>query len=162
MVQNLAVARGLTRARKSPRKNSSDFYPFGGGLNLIDSPLVAGPGQCQNALNYEIGFDGGYRRVGGYEKMTGQPRASNPQYYKMPFSGLHRPGARAEVGVANDAYGMERIVSDSGGDAAIIGLQDQGGYGINQSAVPSPFTSPAVLPKANASDCASRLDISRS
>ena len=80
MVENLATARGYTRAKRSPRKNSSDFYPFGGGLNLIDSPLVAEPGQCQNALNYELGFDGGYRRIGGYEAQRGAAKASEPQY----------------------------------------------------------------------------------
>ena len=81
-----------TRQLVAVRRVDSDFYPFGGGLNLIDSPLVVEPGQCQNALNYEIGFQGGYKRVGGYEKINGLPPSQSGAFYEMlPFRARRKP-----------------------------------------------------------------------
>jgi hypothetical protein len=136
MVENLAVARGLTRARKSPRKNSSDFYPLGGGLNLIDSPLVSDPGQLQNALNYEIGFAGGYKRVGGYRHGDGRPDYDNPEYWLLPFGADEKPQFENTSGgsvLSNpyDQYTDNIRGTLEGGSGTLMTAQQDGGYGKN-------------------------------
>jgi len=71
-LKSLTTAR-RDRKRRLPRvgRQTNDRFDFTGGLNLIDSPLSVEPGQCQGALNYEMGFAGGYRRVGGYLAFDG-------------------------------------------------------------------------------------------
>ena len=80
-----------TRRLVQVNRVDSDFYPFAGGLNLIDSPLSSTPGQCQNALNYEIGFAGGYRRIAGYELFDGTASTAQPDYYLLPYRSTVKP-----------------------------------------------------------------------
>lgn len=134
MVENLAVARGLTRPKRSPRKNSSDFYPLSGGLNLIDSPLISEPGQCQNALNYEIGFAGGYKRIGGYRYADGRPIPGLPDYYLLPVALDQVPTVENSTTVfafrwPTDQEQIRGQTSDASG--VIVGHFDNGGYGTN-------------------------------
>lgn len=61
-------------------KTIPDVTVFGGGLDLITAPLTAKPGYLRFAINYEALFDGGYERVGGYERFDGRPRPSDAIY----------------------------------------------------------------------------------
>lgn len=55
-------------------------FIFDGGLDLITPPGFAKPGSCRFALNYELEFGGGYRRIGGFERFDGQPQPHNAEY----------------------------------------------------------------------------------
>jgi len=131
----------LVRARKEktrrlvqiPRQDS-DFYPFGGGLNLIDSPLSSEPGQVQNALNYEIGFAGGYKRIGGYETRDGRPSAAETAYWKLPFCADEKPTYEDSVFHGGKLFPLEQGLirgKSSGGMGTLVDTDQGGGYGEN-------------------------------
>lgn len=55
-----------------------------GGLNLVTTPLATPPGMVIDAKNYEPD-EGGYRRVGGFERVDGQPRPHMQDYWIVSF-----------------------------------------------------------------------------
>lgn len=57
-----------------------DYYPFRGGLNLVDPFLSITPGQLLATMNYEVFYRGGYRRVAGYERFDGRPQPHKATY----------------------------------------------------------------------------------
>lgn len=52
------------------------YLPFSGGLDLVSQEALRGPGTLGDCLNYEPDVDGGYRRVGGYERLDGRQAPS--------------------------------------------------------------------------------------
>lgn len=61
-----------------------DYFALAGGLDLVSPPFTIKPGFCRESQNYEIGVNGGYRRVDGYERYSGQPRPADAVYYVLP------------------------------------------------------------------------------
>lgn len=60
-------------ARTLPQvANQIDESAFAGGLDLISPPGKAPAGTARFAINYEADFGGGYRRIGGFERYSGQ------------------------------------------------------------------------------------------
>lgn len=53
---------------------------LGGGLDLLSTSQIAKQGSAVYAHNYEPVFGGGWERVGGIEKFSGQPRPSDADY----------------------------------------------------------------------------------
>lgn len=51
-----------------------------GGLDVVSTPAFAKPGALSYALNYESHVDGGYERLGGIDRFSGQPRPSEASY----------------------------------------------------------------------------------
>jgi hypothetical protein len=62
----------------------TDYFPLKGGLNLVTPPLSMPDGACRDALNFEVDIDGGYRRIAGYERYSGQIAPSTAVYYLVP------------------------------------------------------------------------------
>jgi len=139
VISLVAARQGARRVAPSPRQDS-DFYPFAGGLNLIESPLSSEPGQCQNALNYEMGFEGGYKRIGGYEGFSGVPStADNTDYYLLPFRGREKPvidSVLFNIPTDTDNWWQDhrQVIGSlgNGGRAQILQVNDSGGYGQNE------------------------------
>jgi len=69
------------------RINSTDYYPFRGGLNLIDPFLSIQPGQLLACMNYEPYWRGGYRRVKGYERFDGRPQPHKARFITIVTDG---------------------------------------------------------------------------
>lgn len=80
--EHRAVAR---KRRQKSRSVADDSFEFQGGLNLLDPPLVIQPGQVIASENYEIGVQGGYERIGGYELYDGRDSPSDETYHVLPF-----------------------------------------------------------------------------
>lgn len=59
---------------------ASSFFPFTGGLDLVTPPVSMFNGALRSASNVEIGINGGYARLGGYERYSGQARPSDAVY----------------------------------------------------------------------------------
>jgi hypothetical protein len=55
----------------------TEYFPMAGGLNVVDPQIVVKPGVAISASNYEVSPDGGYSRVGGYERLDGRPKPSD-------------------------------------------------------------------------------------
>jgi hypothetical protein len=56
------------------------FFPFNGGLDLVTPPVEMAPGVLRSASNVEIGINGGYSRLGGYERFDGRAKPSAAVY----------------------------------------------------------------------------------
>jgi hypothetical protein len=57
-----------------------EVIALGGGLDQITPTLSLKPGVCRDAVNYECLEFGGYGRIGGYERYSGQPAPSAAVY----------------------------------------------------------------------------------
>lgn len=56
------------------------FFPFVGGLDLVTPPIEMGNGALRSCSNVEIGINGGYARLAGYERYSGMTRPSTASY----------------------------------------------------------------------------------
>jgi hypothetical protein len=134
-VVNLVKARQQrTRRLYNIRRQANDFYPFFGGLNLIDSPLSSQPGMCQNAINYEIGFEGGYKRIGGYEGSDGRPSTAEPAYFKLPFGADEKPTYEDATFGGEKTWPLDQGLvrgKTSGSMGVLVDTDQSGGYGEN-------------------------------
>lgn len=53
-------------------------YP--GGLDLLTPNLSLHPGACRDMLNFEVALNGGYARIGGYERYNGMTSPSSASF----------------------------------------------------------------------------------
>ena len=92
------------------------FLPFVGGLDTTKQRLGVEPGTLQASLNYEPDIQGGYRRVGGFERFDGRARPSDATYLLLGTFGAW--GASAAVGsvVTGASSGATAIVCWRGDD----------------------------------------------
>jgi hypothetical protein len=58
----------------------TEYFPLVGGLNVIDPQIAIKPGVAIGAANYEVAPEGGYSRVGGYERFDGRPKPSDADF----------------------------------------------------------------------------------
>lgn len=128
-MKSLSKAR-RERKRRLPkmRRQSSDHFDFGGGLNLIDSPLSVQPGQCSGAINYEMGFTGGYRRIDGYAIFDGRPDADT-DYDLLAYGAASR--FRKDLDTGNR---IQQVGSDINGATAageLLAFTEEGGFGVD-------------------------------
>lgn len=56
------------------------FFPFNGGLDLVTPPVEMSNGALRSASNVEIGINGGYARLAGYERFSGKAKPSAAVY----------------------------------------------------------------------------------
>jgi len=75
----MAKRRGLPQVKVIP-----EYTEFKGGLDLETPPMKLPPGALITGMNYTAGTDGGYERIDGYERFSGQPSPSDATYYYCP------------------------------------------------------------------------------
>jgi hypothetical protein len=63
-----------------------DYFALSGGLDLVTPPLSMAPGLCREAQNFEVGVNGGYRGIDGYERYDGRPSPSSATYTLLPVA----------------------------------------------------------------------------
>ena len=92
----------MMRSRKGAgarQEVRTKYFPFDGGLNLVDPPLDTKPGTLLGAQNYELRVRGGYRVIGGFERYDGMPSPSDSVYWYIPFdNGAIEPTVGVIVG----------------------------------------------------------------
>lgn len=115
--------RDRTRRLPNVRRQSSDHFDFAGGLNLIESPLSVLPGQVVGSINYEMGFDGGYRRIDGYQGFSGIT-IGDADYWIMQYGAIERQVLARSIG--------DVIDGDSGGSGEYLTHTEAGGHGYNE------------------------------
>jgi len=85
-----------------PRSTTSTkYFPFSGGLNIVDPVLSLEPGECIAAKNFEVDIRGRYRRLDGYERDDGTGLPSAITYYRIPYT-----IGSAKDSVFDSAYGI--------------------------------------------------------
>ena len=69
-----------------PSRLESTYFPFEGGVNMVDPSLSLQPGELVAADNFEIDIRGRYRRMDRYERFDGQVLPSEVVFYRIPFT----------------------------------------------------------------------------
>lgn len=64
-------------------KWDSKYYAFNGGLDLVSPPITIKPGVLRSASNFEIGVNGGYTRIAGYERFSGKASPSAAEFQNI-------------------------------------------------------------------------------
>jgi hypothetical protein len=64
------------------------YYPFNGGLDVVTPALSIDPGFALTLVNYEPWFNGGYRRIDGYERFDGRAKPSAAASFGVTISSL--------------------------------------------------------------------------
>lgn len=91
----------FVRARRGSRRLSPaivtdrDYFPFAGGLNVVDQPLAIRPGFAIAARNYEPAIRGGYERLRGYERYDGRTAPSAASYHILAYDRASAVAANA-------------------------------------------------------------------
>jgi hypothetical protein len=76
----------LRNRQLNPSRLESTYFPFEGGVNMVDPSLALEPGELVSADNFEIDIRGRYRRIDGYERFDGQTLPSEISFYRIPFT----------------------------------------------------------------------------
>ena len=98
---------------------------MGGGLDIVTPALSLAPGRALALVNYEPWFNGGYRRIDGFERFDGRPRPSEQTFVGFNISSVE------DIVVGNTITG-----ATSGATGVVIGVyEDDGTYGSDVVAV---------------------------
>lgn len=65
-----------------------DRIDFRGGLDLVTPTYNLPSGTCRSALNFEVSFTGGYRRIAGYERYDGHASPSQQTYAALQLTNI--------------------------------------------------------------------------
>ena len=79
----------LTNRSLKPSGLQSSYFPFEGGVNLVEPALSMRAGELVAANNFEVDVRGRYRRLDGYERFDGQTLPSEIIFYRIPFTAGH-------------------------------------------------------------------------
>ena len=62
------------------------YFPLGGGLDVVSPALSIDPGRALAMVNYEPWYNGGYRRIDGYERFDGRSKPSDATFIGFDVS----------------------------------------------------------------------------
>lgn len=93
----------MKQTRIPPNRIETQHVPFAGGIDLETSVLSLKPGNVLEAMNYEPGPSGGYRRIDGYERYDGRPAPSAASYTYIECAPLGAVSVGATVTGATSA-----------------------------------------------------------
>lgn len=77
-MRQTALARAVAAATRA--QVVTDYISLTGGLDQVTAPLQRRSGLARTAQNFEAAPLGGYRRIGGYERMDGRASPSDATY----------------------------------------------------------------------------------
>ena len=101
------------------------YWPLGGGLDITTPALSVEAGRALALNNYEPWFNGGYRRIYGFERFDGQPKPS-----EQTFTGF-------DVSDASSLTLGDTVTDDvTGATGTCIGIWIDDGTAQTQSASP--------------------------
>jgi hypothetical protein len=124
---DVVAARRSTRKRqRATRTRDRDAFALGGGLNLVDPPMTIKPGYALAAMNYEIGVNGGYERLGAFERFDGQDAPSDETYHVLTF--------RHRAALTVDLAEGEIVTGATAGEGTIIEALEVEPWGQNYCA----------------------------
>jgi hypothetical protein len=70
----------MKHVRIPQKQTDTDYIKFIGGLDLLTPVMSLKAGNALDAVNYEPGVKGGFRRIDGYERFDGRPSPSAATY----------------------------------------------------------------------------------
>jgi hypothetical protein len=117
------------RNRPAKPVTATKYYPFNGGIDVVTPALSVDPGFALALVNYEPWYNGGYRRVDGFERFSGAAKPSAAVCYGAPVSSLAGfvvgTNTTAGTGVSSGAVGNFVISLTVAGTVTIAGTVTQ-------------------------------------
>ena len=105
----------------------TQYFPAGGGLDVVSSALSIAPGRALTLINFEPWYNGGYRRVLGFERFDGRPKPSDATF--MGFDLVDATGLVVGDTVAGDTSLTTGVVVGIDGNS--IGVTKVSGAGFD-------------------------------
>lgn len=106
-------------------KTRTSYFPLGGGLDVVSPALSVLPGFALGMINYEPWYNGGYRRIPGFERMDGRAKPSAGTFTGFKVST-----------VAGLTLGVTVTGGTSGATGVVCGIwDDDGTYGADSIGV---------------------------
>lgn len=99
------MARGGAPQTLGKPTTQTKYFPFNGGLDIVTPALSVDPGFALAMVNYEPWFNGGYRRVDGYERFDGHAKPSAATFSAATMSSL----AGLVIGTSTGSLGTGSI-----------------------------------------------------
>ena len=101
------------------------YFSMSGGLNLVSPVTQIKAGELISCLNYEVGVDGGYTRMLGYERFSGQPSPTDSVFHRLNF----------DTGVTAITAGQQvtQLVTGATGYVLSDGVVDSGSFVTNDA-----------------------------
>lgn len=87
------------------------YYPLGGGLDVVTPALTIDPGRALAMVNFEPWFNGGYRRIDGYERFDGRPKPHEQEFIGMTLDTVAGLVAGTTI-LTGDTSGASGLVVD--------------------------------------------------
>lgn len=97
--------------KRASAQTDTKYYPLAGGLDIVTPALSVDPGFALAMVNYEPWFNGGYRRIDGYERCDGRPKPSDAMYTAFNVSSA-----------AGYVLGQVLVDATSGATGKIVGI----------------------------------------
>jgi len=111
------------RTRRGRNTTRTQYYALAGGLDIVSPALTLDPGRALAMVNFEPWYEGGYRRIPGYERFDGQPKPSDASYVGFECTDITTPLLAIGDTVTGDISGTSGEVcglwDDSAEDAAL-------------------------------------------
>lgn len=115
----------------------TQYFPLVGGEDRVTSPLTVSPGRLRLSQNYDCNFDGGYRRISGYERFDGRPAPNDATFFGQvvrytPITGfptLDWAAGDVITGMTSGATGVLFAISTNNAVGYGEGGYGEGGYG---------------------------------
>jgi hypothetical protein len=96
-------------------RTSIQYYPLGGGLDVVTPALSVPPGRLIGCVNFEPHYNDGYRRIDGYERFDGRPRPHLQTF--IGFDLVDATGLTTGTVVTGDTSGATGTVIGISGNA---------------------------------------------
>ena len=102
-----------------PNDTRTIYYPLGGGLDVVTPAITVKPGRAIRMVNYEPWFNGGYRRVDGYERFDGRPSPGEQSFVGFALNTVDglQIGSTVLTGDTSGASGL--VVDFEGNEVAL-------------------------------------------
>lgn len=140
-----------SRVKQRRAVTRTTYYPLEGGLDVVTPPLSVSPGTALGMVNFEPWYQGGYRRIPGYERFDGRPKPSDASFTGWDSSDVtgltvgdtvtgDTSGTTGEVcGIWDDdgSYGTDVLAVTKVSGSGFVNGEDlnTGSYTINSSPV---------------------------
>lgn len=115
----------MKRTSIPPSPVETQYIKYIGGLDLASPVLSLKPGNALDAMNYEPGLMGGYKRIDGFERRDGRPAPSQAVYSYL--GGITGTLAVGDVitGATSGASGVVVFVDPANGGACVSKVAGQ-------------------------------------
>lgn len=112
-------------------KTDMTYIPFAGGLDQVTPPVQVNPGFLLESSNFDVGTNGGYRRIDGYEKWDGSTLPNEYGYFQV----LVASTAAINIGrtLVGETSGATGLVIQTDNDGYVYFVRPTGTFAVGET-----------------------------